>query len=89
MKLLLDKSKRKDVSTWSRDDVKEWALKQKDVEDSDADALFKNRVTGTSLLTLTEEKLTRHPYNIPGGPAASLAAAIQTLKKPIHRTALI
>src|SRR2546421_1053829 len=30
-------------------------------------------VNGRAFLKLTEEKLLRHPYNLPGGPASNLA----------------
>jgi len=44
--------------------------------------LSKQKITGKSLLTLTEEKLLAAPYNLPGGPAAELVLEIQKLSKP-------
>jgi len=73
---------------WNVDEVYNWALSIKNLLEEDAQKLKVNRVTGESLLTLTETKLVNHPYNIAGGPAASLALAIEKLKSPSEKKRL-
>ena len=70
------------VSDWSVAHVLEWAKAQGDIIEEDWKKLQENRVNGSTLLLLTEEKLVKHPYNIAGGPAAKLAAAIENLRAP-------
>ena len=69
-----------DFRTGSVEDVVAWAT-SKGLHEKTIDALQRELVDGEALLTLTKDELTRHPYNIPGGPAASLALAIDGLKK--------
>ena len=68
------------VSDWSIAHVLEWA--RKIVDEEEAQKLMVQKVDGKFLLLLTEEKLVKHPYNIAGGPAAGLAAAIEKLRAP-------
>ena len=67
-----------EVEKWTTDKVVEWAQKQRDMLPEDVEVLKRNRVTGNSLLTLTEEKLRQD--GLPRGPAVSLALAIESLK---------
>src|SRR3954468_8949749 len=43
--------------------------------------LEKQEVNGRDFLKITEEKLIRHPYNLPGGPASRLADFAKELSK--------
>ena len=52
------------------------------MDEEEAQKLVVQKVDGIALLLLTEEKLVKHPYNIAGGPAAKLAAAIENLRAP-------
>ncbi|GBB84152.1 hypothetical protein RclHR1_01080008 [Rhizophagus clarus] len=47
-----------------------WKL---ELEEKDLEIIHKQRVNGRDFLKLTEEKLLRHPYNLPGGPTSRLA----------------
>ena len=69
-----------DVKKWTVENVGKWAKIQRGIEEEDLLILRKQRVNGSALLLLTKDDLLHHPYNIPGGPAAILAEAIQKLK---------
>jgi hypothetical protein len=69
-----------DVETWTTNEVVEWAKGVRGVRVEDVEVLRKQVVEGTALLSLSEDKLTRHPYNLPGGPAALLMIAVEKLK---------
>ncbi|GAM23447.1 hypothetical protein SAMD00019534_066220 [Acytostelium subglobosum LB1] len=58
----------------------QWATAIPSLEQSDIVTLKQQRVNGAALLTLTEEKLLKHPYNFPGGAASNLMIAIDKLK---------
>ena len=68
------------MSSWSTDQVEDWAKKVPDVKPHHARVLRDQEVTGRTLLMLTKDELTRHPYNLPGGPASALAGAVEKLK---------
>ena len=68
------------VSDWAIAHVIEWAKAQRDIIEEDWKKLQENRVNGSALLLLTEEKL--RSIGIPLGPAANLAAAIEKLRAP-------
>src|SRR2546429_5084236 len=57
--------------------------KEEDLEldDDDLEIIRKQKVTGRDFLKITEEKLIRHPYNLPGGPASRLADFAKELSK--------
>src|SRR3954454_16955356 len=59
-------------------------LRKKEYLELDDDALeiiCKQKVTGRDFLKITEEKLIRHPYNLPGGSASRLADFAKELSK--------
>jgi hypothetical protein len=56
-----------------------WAKGIRGVREKYAEILRSQEVEGNTLYTLTKEILTNHPYNLPGGPAASLEVAIEKL----------
>jgi len=70
----------KHVEQWSIDEVAQWALKIDGIEQSDAEALLKQRVNGKALLNLDAISLER--CGIPVGPASILAKEIEKLKGP-------
>ena len=69
-----------DVETWTTNEVVEWAKGVRGVRLEDVEVLRKQAVEGTVLLSLSEDKLTCHPYNLLGGPAGSLIVGVQKLK---------
>jgi len=68
------------VEQWSTDEVAQWALKINGIEQSDAEALFKQRVNGKALLHQTKEDL--RSYGIPGLPSSIIAVEIEKLNGP-------
>lgn len=44
-----------------------------------------NKVSGRTLLQLTEEKLFRHPYNLSGGGASAIIELIKALEEPLGK----
>jgi hypothetical protein len=60
--------------------VYEWAIRTVGLLPQHAEILRQQYVTGSELLTLTEEELYKKPYKMPGGPAIRLAQAIEKLK---------
>jgi hypothetical protein len=65
---------------WTINQVYEWAKGTAELLHRHADILRQQYVTGSELLTLTEEKLLKEPYKMPGGPATRLALAVLRLK---------
>lgn len=65
---------RAEVEGWNVEQVVSWA---KVLVGDHANTLRKEEVNGRALLRLTEDKLTRHPYNLLGGPASVLEEGIQ------------
>jgi hypothetical protein len=51
----------------------------KKLSDVALDILRKQEVEGIAFLELTEEKLTKHPYNMAGGPAAVIGRYVKEL----------
>jgi hypothetical protein len=60
--------------------VYQWAIDVVRTSKKTAQILRDNEVDGSTLLTLTEDKLLKKPYKMPGGPATKLASAIKTLR---------
>ncbi|XP_029315612.1 sterile alpha motif domain-containing protein 9-like [Cottoperca gobio] len=56
-----------DIKEWSKDQVKEWALKLDDVDDTVAEKLFQQDINGPSLLLLDTEDLKK--IGVTFGPA--------------------
>jgi hypothetical protein len=59
--------------------VYEWAKYVAQLDNEDANILRVNKVTGSALLSLTEEELYKEPYKMPGGPAIRLEIAKRSL----------
>lgn len=68
------------VEAWTTDQVVKWAKEIRGVRAEDIEILCKQAVDGTALLTLTVDKLTRHPYNFLGGPAESLMDGLEMFR---------
>jgi hypothetical protein len=62
---------------WTIDQVYHWAMEKVGLDKEDANILKQQKVKGTTLLTLTDEKLLKI---LPLGPANELASAIKTLR---------
>lgn len=68
-----------EVKGWSAARVQEWA-KSLGLDDDDVEILRANKVIGSDLFNLTEDKL--RADHMPRGPAGRLAAAIAKLPRP-------
>jgi len=68
------------VMAWSKEDVHKWIVNELKLDADDADKLREQEVDGEALLVLTEEKLIKPPYELPGGAATKLASAVAKLK---------
>ena len=51
------------------------------LSDKALEILETQEVNGRAFLKLTEEKLLRHPYNLPGGPASNLADFSRSVRR--------
>eukprot|EP01102_Stenamoeba_stenopodia_P000347 TRINITY_DN1031_c0_g3_i3.p1 TRINITY_DN1031_c0_g3~~TRINITY_DN1031_c0_g3_i3.p1 ORF type:complete len:512 (-),score=84.70 TRINITY_DN1031_c0_g3_i3:401-1936(-) len=68
----------KPMSEWSVEDVYEWSRQFLDEED--AEKLRKQKIKGSSLIQVTEERL--QSYGLLGGPSMDLLSAINGIKLP-------
>ena len=71
-----------EIKKWSPQQVLEFLEKKKDelfLNNDDTEIIKDNRVSGPAFLRLTAEKLTSPPYNLPGGPAETIAGLISTI----------
>ena len=77
---------------WKRADVLEFLEANKeryDIDDEHIKIIEQNQVAGRALLSLTEEKLVKHPYNLPGGVATTIAELVNILQTPERKLGLI
>jgi hypothetical protein len=62
------------------DQMSELAKDLVDLDSEDADILPTNKVQSSEFLVLTEEKLFKQPYKMPGRSATKLLMAIEKIK---------
>jgi hypothetical protein len=65
---------------WTIEDVYHWAVEVAGISEKSASILRDNEVDGESLLSMSEEKFIKSPYNMPGGSATKLSMAIKSLR---------
>ncbi|XP_071340473.1 sterile alpha motif domain-containing protein 9-like [Trachinotus anak] len=68
-----------DINDWTKHQVREWALKLDDVEDTDAEILFQQNISGRSLLLLDTADLNK--MGMTYGPAKLIIHARDEAKK--------
>ncbi|XP_027879342.1 sterile alpha motif domain-containing protein 9-like [Xiphophorus couchianus] len=68
-----------DINDWDKSQVKVWALKLKGLDDSTADLLFEEKISGPSLLLLDKSDLTK--MGVKFGPATLIIHARDELIK--------
>jgi hypothetical protein len=68
----------KNYSAWDRNQVYSWAIKDLNLDGEDAQKLWTQKITGSSLLKYTVDTLMAD--GLPRGPATDLADAIAALK---------
>ena len=73
------------VDEWNALDVARWASRIRGVDLDHAFVLLQQEVTGKALVSLTEENLLKHPYNLPGGPAIRIAQSVAALAAEMKR----
>ena len=69
-----------EVSLWTIDDVANFIRKIHNVK-AVVQVFIRNEIDGRSFMKLTVDELTRHPYNLPGGPAKNIFEEIQKLQR--------